>query len=391
MTACLLDCSQAFDSCRFDKMFQKLLDKKLPAVIIRVLIFIYEEQEAYVSIDGKTSSTFKITNGTRQGAVASPRFFVTYIDELLSKLRQLGDGCKIGGIWLGAAGYSDDLILLAPHCSALQNMLNTCSSYANEHNLKFSTNPIPNLSKTKCMYFSTRRNIVYPSMLKLGDHTLPWVETAEHIGHTLHQSGKMDHDSKIKRAIYIGKTSEIRRNFGWAHPNQTIRAAEIFAGDHTGSNLWLLSSESAESYYKSWNTFVKLVWNVPRSTHTDIVEGLLAKDFVTCRNQILSRYCKFYQSLLASPSREIRILASIVTHDLESTTKKNIDHITSLSGGFSPIEYGKERIQTQLPVKSVAAWKSGMLKSMLDQRRVLWDEAKETAQIQGWIDSLCST
>jgi hypothetical protein len=30
-----LDCSKAFDKCRFDKLFEKLLARKVPAVVIR--------------------------------------------------------------------------------------------------------------------------------------------------------------------------------------------------------------------------------------------------------------------------------------------------------------------------------------------------------------------
>ena len=44
VTACLLDCSKAFDKCKFDVLFDKLVEKGLPAVAIRALIFIYEEQ-----------------------------------------------------------------------------------------------------------------------------------------------------------------------------------------------------------------------------------------------------------------------------------------------------------------------------------------------------------
>ena len=39
-----LDCSKAFDKCLFDKLFQKLIDRKVPAIVVRVLAFVYEEQ-----------------------------------------------------------------------------------------------------------------------------------------------------------------------------------------------------------------------------------------------------------------------------------------------------------------------------------------------------------
>ena len=42
--ATLLDCSKAFDMCHFSTLFQKLVDRGLPAIVIRVLACIYEEQ-----------------------------------------------------------------------------------------------------------------------------------------------------------------------------------------------------------------------------------------------------------------------------------------------------------------------------------------------------------
>ena len=67
ITACLLDCSKAFDKCKFNKLFMKLISKGLPPIVVRVLIHIYEEQTGCVKLAGKRSSSFKLTNGTRQG------------------------------------------------------------------------------------------------------------------------------------------------------------------------------------------------------------------------------------------------------------------------------------------------------------------------------------
>ena len=75
VNACLLDCSKAFDKCRFEKLFGKLIDKGLPPIVVRVLVFAYEEQTAWVKLAEKESISFKITNGTGQGSVLSPVFF----------------------------------------------------------------------------------------------------------------------------------------------------------------------------------------------------------------------------------------------------------------------------------------------------------------------------
>ena len=53
VTACLLDCSKAFDKCKFDKLFSKLIAKGLPPIVVRVLIYVYEEQTGWVHLVGE--------------------------------------------------------------------------------------------------------------------------------------------------------------------------------------------------------------------------------------------------------------------------------------------------------------------------------------------------
>ena len=43
VTACLLNASMAFDKCRFDLLFQKLRDKRLPSIVVRALVCVYQK------------------------------------------------------------------------------------------------------------------------------------------------------------------------------------------------------------------------------------------------------------------------------------------------------------------------------------------------------------
>ena len=209
VTACLLDCSKAFDKCKFDKLFTKLIDKGLPPIVVRVLVFMYEEQTGWVTLAGRQSSPFTLTNGTRQGSVLSPLIFSVYLDDLLRELRRLQLGCSIAGCWYGACGYADDLIILAPNREVLQRMLEVCEVYAAEHNLVFSTDPIPAKSKSKCVYFCGRPGKVkYPQPVQLEGKDLPWVESADHLGHTLSQLTNMGKDCQRARGTFIRKTIE---------------------------------------------------------------------------------------------------------------------------------------------------------------------------------------
>ena len=145
----LLDCTMAFDKCRFDILFKKLLDRKLPPVVLRVLIFVYQEQYAWVKWGKEKSRRFQIQNGIRQGSVLSPSLFSVYMDELLSWLRKSGVGCHVGGVFAGALGYAVELLLLALSRNAMHKMLKLCEKYAVETNLQFSTKPDPEKRKSK--------------------------------------------------------------------------------------------------------------------------------------------------------------------------------------------------------------------------------------------------
>ena len=132
--ACTLDDSKGFDRCYWKVIFRRLLDRQLPAVVVRVLLFVYMQQTAWV-VWGPTrrcSTSFNLTNGTRQGSVISPVVWCVYCQDLLDRLRSLGIGCHLpggtfcpspshpaGGIlcgntFAGVTIYADDILLLAP-------------------------------------------------------------------------------------------------------------------------------------------------------------------------------------------------------------------------------------------------------------------------------------
>ena len=96
------------------------------------------------------SQSFQVKNGVRQGAVSSPILFCIYVDKLIKQLRTSTIGCQLNGVYMGIWVYADDIILLAPSRSGLQQMTNICELFADNYNLKFSTNVNVSKSKTKC-------------------------------------------------------------------------------------------------------------------------------------------------------------------------------------------------------------------------------------------------
>ena len=92
---------------------------------------------------------------------------------MLKKLRSLKLGTHIAGMWMGATCYADDLLLLAPVRSVLAEMVRVCEEYGEEHNMVFSTDPVPARSKSKCMFFcGNLSEVQYPDPIFLNGKML---------------------------------------------------------------------------------------------------------------------------------------------------------------------------------------------------------------------------
>ena len=392
----LLDCTKAFDTCQFSTLFQRLLDRGMPAVVIRVIVRVYEDQYAWVKWGGSRSSTFSIVNGTRQGSILSPALFAVYVDELLVELRKLGVGCRVAGVFMGALGFCDDLLLLAPTRDAMQLMLDTHQRFAAKYNLQFSTDPNPDKSKTKCIFVCGRAKARQkPVNLMLDGKQLPWVESAVHLGHTLHQSGNMDKDIRIKRANFIDESVEVRETFEFASPTEVLQAVKLYVGSHYGSMLWDLGCDMATQYFNAWNTCVKLAWQVPRATRTYLVDHLLNCGQSNARMDILARYAKFVRGLQASPSMEVAVMCGVAKRDIRSVTGSNIA-LVRLEAGMDPLHscLGKLKAVLQSRVASVPEldrWRLDYLARLLKQRgeaSFMADDG-EVRRLSTLIDSLC--
>ena len=393
----LLDCKAAFDTCKFNILFEKLLNTGLPAIVVRTLMFSYQHQYAWVRWGNAKSDIFTIRNGTRQGSIASPVFWVIYCDLLIKELRQLGVGAHVAGRFMGASAYADDLVLIAPTRHAMQLMLGVCEDYARSNNILFSTHPNPSQSKTKCIFMvGNTRNLAKPAPLTLNGRELPWVETANHLGHMLHQNGTMGHDATIARAKFIHQSVETRQSFSFASPVEVVRALYVYCSSHYGSMLWDLSGEAACQYFNSWSTAVKLAWECPRSTRTYLLQQVLACGGTSARVDIMARYTRFFQGLCRSPCQEVSILANLLGRDRRSVTGRNISLVSTLSGcdGWSEssakVKAALSEAET-VDVRDEDHWRVQYLGTLLQQRQE-WQylgEVEELEKIQKLIDSLC--
>ena len=204
----------------------------------------------------------------------------------------------------------------------------------------------------------------------------------------------MEADSQRARGKFLSMSTDVRERLSFACPQQVLHAIQIYCTDAYGSMLWDLGSSKSEQFYKCWNSCVKLLYGVPRNTFTYLIEGWFASDMPSLRNQILSRYPKFYRQLLESPSKEIRTLVRIVSGDPRSTTCKNLKLIRNLTNLSEAEYFSRHRILMDLPVKTVPqseVWRLRLLESCMSLKVELDKRVQDTEQICAMISSLCST
>ena len=126
-------------------LFKVLIEKNVCPKLVRLLLYMYTNQQCYVQRGNSRSDTFKIFNEVKQRGVIFPLLFTLYIDQLFQRLKQLGLGCHVSMTYAGAFGYADNIALVAPSIYYLKEIVNICEQFAHEYRISF------NPSKSKLM------------------------------------------------------------------------------------------------------------------------------------------------------------------------------------------------------------------------------------------------
>ena len=92
---CFLDASKAFVRVTHWTLFRKLLNRGVPVVLIRILLYWYRTQTFCIKWDSTISDFFNVSNDVRQGGILSPYLFIVYIDDLSNMLNSAGIGCQL--------------------------------------------------------------------------------------------------------------------------------------------------------------------------------------------------------------------------------------------------------------------------------------------------------
>ena len=172
-----LDASKAFDRLVHSGLFIKLIERKTPMVLLRIIMSWYKDLKCRVKWGDEFSEWFTISAGVRQGGVLSPDLYSIYVDDLIRRLTLLGKGCYVYGIFAAALFYADDMAIIAPSIKGLQSLLDECAVYCCEWDICL------NVKKTKCLYFGKQCESLHN--LSVDGKSIEWVSQWTYLGVSL--------------------------------------------------------------------------------------------------------------------------------------------------------------------------------------------------------------
>ena len=322
----LVDASKAFDRLRHDKLFGILMQRGVPAVIIRYLIDNYRRQKMLVKWGNVVSRAFGVANGVKQGGILSPILFNVYMDTLLERLQNHGVGCHLGDAYVGALAYADDLTLLSPSLNGLQSMLKLCEEFGNEYAVTF--NPV----KTQCIRFCRERD---PGSYEiyLDGKKLKWVKEVKHLGHIISFNLSESSESKRKIGDFIYHVNALRANFKGVSFDILLHLFNAHCTSFYGSQSWDLNQPCFQSIYTKFNRGVRILFNLPFRTHCNILPVLL--DTIPLELQLAKRFMKMFFKMTNSPNPIVKSVTDFLQNDCRSIIRKNIFHFDALSAQYS--------------------------------------------------------
>jgi len=316
----LVDASKAFDRVRFDKMFELLIKRGLPIIVIRLLFDLYVRQQVRTSWCGVFSEYFKTSNGVRQGGVLSPLFFIVYIDELIILLQECGVGCYVGHQFFGALGSADDLTLLAPTPNALRKMLLICEQFGVDFDILY------NGKKTKCMLFvGEGLDYCIPNIHFCGSR-LEWSTEVKHLGNVITNNLSDETDMKSKRRDFIAASNSIISNFKSAQRRFCCQVFIAKCCHFYGCQMWDLSEKFIATFNITWKRCIRKLWYLPNVARSDLLPHLCK--MLPFEIQLAKRFSTMYRKAMKGGNDAFKLLCEIsVLSDRKGIIGKNVAFI----------------------------------------------------------------
>jgi len=256
---CVFRCLESIPSSTTHKIFEKLIQRKVPMCFVRLLKHRYKEQTVQIKWGKYFSGPFHVSNGVRQGRVLSPYLFAVYFDDLSNELTNIKAGYYIGEVLLNHLMFADDICVFCPSVRWLQRILDVCQAYAESHGIIFNCN------KTVCMTFKAKsaKSTATP-VLKLGSQYVKSVDQYKYVGILLDTELSDDKDIPRQLRYQYCAANKLRASFSRCSNAVKNVLFRSFSTPMYASQLWCNFRKSCMQKLRvAYNFGCRALYNLP--------------------------------------------------------------------------------------------------------------------------------
>lgn len=233
-----LDFSKAFDKVNHKILIRKLYSQSVPCYLIRIISAMFDNTLVNVNFNNIMSNSFSPMNGVRQGGVLSSLLFCFYIDGLLSKINNMKIGCRYGLAKMNIQAYADDIVVLSPSFSGLQQILDVVAAQVTSLGLTL------NETKSITMIFRPRGDniLVRDAVFTLNGKALSNVDEVKYLGMILKNNCSNASDIDRCRKKFLMDFGYLLRKFYFIDSHILVSLLHSFCLGWYGAELWTSSS-----------------------------------------------------------------------------------------------------------------------------------------------------
>jgi len=111
-----------------------------------------------------------------EGGVLSPHLFAVYVDSLVDTVERCNIGCCVKWASVSIVLYADDILLLSPSVTGLQQLLHVC-----EQELDLLDMPI-NVAKSACLRIGPRSDKKYCNLVTISGYLINGLIRSDYLG-----------------------------------------------------------------------------------------------------------------------------------------------------------------------------------------------------------------
>ncbi|XP_063372171.1 uncharacterized protein LOC134660369 [Cydia amplana] len=220
----------------------------------------YGHQYNVVKWADSLSDAYRLECGVRQGGLTSPKLFSLYVDRLIGELSNAMVGCSVGGKFINNISYADDMVLLSPSISGIQDLLTICERYAESHGLRY------NASKSELLVFKAgTKSYSHTPQVKLGNIPLKIVEEFKYLGHWVTSSLTDNKDIERERRALAVRSNMLIRRFARCNKNVKITLFRAYCQSFYTCSRWINYTQKTYSALRvQYNNAFRMLLGLPR-------------------------------------------------------------------------------------------------------------------------------